>query len=348
MQGVRYPLPDIRNLRGPNMQPNSSYNHPDQPVRHSYPLAISSAGFSESITLLIKTMPYVLIRFGILVAVSIGTILWFGATFGGAGLLGHTLHPWIGYAWLFAGLGIYGWIWATVVRYGLYLIKCGHIAVLTELITTGAVDNGKMRMFDYGKKIVTERFSQVNTLFALDVLIDGIVGAFNATLDFVTKFVPIPGLKALANLASVILKAATTYIDETIFSYNLARGEDNAWRGGRDGLLYYCQNSTEILKTATICVIADYILTAIAWVLFLAPAAMLAMFLPFVAGWTALVAVLFAINFRQAVLRPLFLIMIMIKFHSCVKGQAINEEWEERLRALSPKFNQLTAKISAG
>lgn len=329
------------------MQSNSIYNHPDQPVRHSYPLAISSAGFSEALSLLIKTLPYVLVRLGILVAVSIVTILWFGATFGGAGLLGDKIHPWIGYGWLFAGLSIYGWIWATVVRYGLYLIKCGHIAVLTELITTGSVDTGNMKMFDYGKKIVTERFAQVNTLFALDVLIDGIVGAFNATLDFITDLLPIPGLNAIASLASAILKAATTYIDETIFSYNLARGEDNAWRGGRDGLLYYCQNSTEILKTAAMCVLADYILTAIAWVVFLAPAAILAMFLPFVAGWTALVAILFAINFRHAVLRPLFLIMIMIKFHSCVKGQAINEEWDEKLRALSPKFGQLTAKIRA-
>lgn len=327
------------------MNSSSPYNHPSEPVRHSYPLAINDAGLGTAVGLLLKTLPYIAVRLAILVGVSIATIIWFGGTFGGGAFLSEKVHPWIGWGWLVSGMGIYGWIWMTVVRYSLYLIKCGHIAVLTELITTDKISSGDKGMFQHGKDVVTEKFGQVNVLFALDALITGVVNAFNRTLDFVSSVLPIPGLHALTNIVEGVLRAATTYIDETIFSYNLARGEENPWRGGRDGLIYYCQNCKEILKTAAFCVVIDYVLTAIAWFVMLAPAAVLTYILPFIGGWSFLVAILFAMNFRQAVLKPLFLIMIMTKFHVSVRGQAIDLEWDERLAGISNKFGEIKDKI---
>lgn len=324
----------------------SQYNHPTEPIRHSYPLAINDASFLTAVGLLVKTLPYVAIRFAILVAATIVTVFWFGVTFGGAGFLGEKVHPWIGWGWLLTGCGVYGWVWSMFIRYGLYLIKCGHIAVLTELLTTGTVNNGSEGMFSYGKRSVTERFSQVNVLFALDVLVEGVVRTFNRTLDWISSLIPIPGLQTLTQLITSVLHAATTYIDETIFSYNLARGEDNPWRGGRDGIIYYCQNNKEILKTAAWCVVFDYVLTAVAWLVMLAPAALFTYIMPLVGGWTFLIAVLFAINVRQAFLKPLFLIMIMTKFHLTIRGQAINEEWDATLLQLTPKFAKIKEKIT--
>jgi len=322
------------------------YNHPTEPVRHSYPLAITDAGLLTAFGLLMKTMPYVLVRFALLVAATIVTILWFGITFGGAGFLGDKIHPWVGWGWLFAGCGLYGWLWSVFVRYALYLIKCGHIAVLTELITTGTIANGREGMFEYGKRIVTERYGQVNVLFALDILVEGVVRAFNRTLQWISSIIPIPGIQALTNLVTTVLHAATTYLDETIFSYNLARGDENPWRGGKDGIIYYCQNNKEILKTAAWCVLFDYLLTAVAWLIMLAPAALFTYVMPVIGGWTFLVAVMFAINVRQAFLKPLFLIMIMSKFHLTVRGQAINEEWDAKLTSITPKFVKIKEKIA--
>lgn len=324
----------------------TQYNHPSEPIRHSYPLAIEDAGVMTAAGLLMKTMPYILMRFAILVAATVVTVFWFGVTFGGAGFLGEKVHPWIGWGWLLAGCGVYGWVWSMFIRYGLYLLKCGHIAVLTELITTGTLKNGSEGMLSYGKRIVTERFGEVNVLFALDVLIEGVVRAFNRTLEWVSSIIPIPGLQTLTQLVTSVLHAATTYIDETIFSYNLARGEENPWRGGRDGIIYYCQNNMEILKTATWCVFFDYLLTGVVWVIMLAPAVLFTYFMPLVGGWTFLIALLFAINFRQAFLKPLFLIMIMIKFHVTIRGQAINEEWDAKLTQITPKFTKIKDKIA--
>jgi hypothetical protein len=324
----------------------ASYNHPSEPIRHSYPVAISDAGLSTALGLVLQTMPYILVRFGILVAATIISVLWFGITIGGAGFLGGKIHPWVGFGWFIAGCGIYGWVWGLMLRYALYLIKCGHIAVLTELMTTGKVENGTGSMFEYGKRTVTQRFGEVNVLFAVDILVDGVVRTFNRTLEWFSSIIPIPGFRALVSLVTTILHAATTYLDETIFSYNLARGEDNPWRGGKDGIIYYCQNNKEILKTAAWCVLFDYLLTGVAWVIMLAPAALLTSVMPLVGGWTFLVAILFALNFRQAFLKPLFLTMIMCKFHLTVKGQVINEDWDAKLTRLTPKFTKIKDNIA--
>ncbi len=320
-----------------------SYHHPDQPVRHSYPLAIESAGVGASFRLLMKTLPYTLVRFGILVAVSIASILWFGISAGGGAWLGDKVHPWIGTGWFVGGMGVYGWFWWTILRYMLYLLKAGHIAVLTELITTGEIANGEKGMFQYGKDVVTERFKEVSLLFGLDLLISGVVKAFNRTLEGLANLLPIPGLQGLVQILNAIVHAMTTFIDETIFSYNLARGDSNPWRSGRDGLIYYAQNAMDILKTSLWIVVLEKVLVFISWLIFLAPAFGIAALMPNsnVAVAAFFFAALFAWNVKAAFLHPLFLIMILTRFHVSIKGQAIDEAWDGRLSQASGKFDTI-------
>ncbi len=59
------------------------------------------------------------------------------------------------------------------------------------------------RNFAYGRRIVTERFGQVNALLGLNLLVRGVLNAFHATLDWISELLPIPGLEGLANLANV-------------------------------------------------------------------------------------------------------------------------------------------------
>jgi len=329
----------------------SSYSHPDRPVRHSYPLAVRDAGLGTAISLFMRTLPYALVRFGILVAVSVITIIWYVLTFGGAALLGGKVHPFLGYGWLFTGLGVYGYLWWTFVRYGLYLLKAGHVAVLTELITRGEIGAGNDGMFAYGKRVVTERFGQVNAMFALDMLVHGIVRAFNRTLNWIANLLPIPGLRGITGIVTAIVHAATTFIDETMLSYSLARGDSDNFRSSRDGLIYYAQNSKEVLKTGVWVVILDKVATFITWLVMLAPGFVLAWILPgSIAGAGSLaaffIAGLFAWNLRAAFLEPLFLTMVMIKFHVCVHEQPIDLVWDERLSSASGKFVELKNKIT--
>ncbi len=200
------------------MSSESPYSHPQHAVRHSYPLAVTDSGFATALALFTRTLPYALARFGILLAVSLASIAWYAVTFGGGAWLGLHVHTLAGWVWVFTGFSLGGYFWWTLVRYALYLLKAGHVAVLTELITHGQIGSGAEGMLAYGKRVVTERFGQVNAMFALDVLVHGIVTAFNRTLTWVTNLLPIPGLQGIVGVVTAIVRAATTFIDEAIFS----------------------------------------------------------------------------------------------------------------------------------
>src|SRR6185295_869770 len=253
--------------------------------------------------------------------------------------------------WVIGLLAVGGSLWRFVVRYMLYLIKLGHIAVLTELVTNGSIANGTMGMFEYGKRVVTERFGEVNAMFALDLLISGIVGAFNRTLDWFASLLPVPGLDSVTGVVKAVLRASTTYIDETILSYNLARGDENVFRSSKDGLIYYAQNAKEVLKTGAWVVVLDKVLSALIWLVMLAPAFGLAYFIPTAGGFVLVTAFVIAIalaaDVRAAFLKPLFLTMVMIKFHTQVRNQPINETWDARLEQASARFRELKDKAAA-
>jgi hypothetical protein len=325
-------------------------SHPDQAVRHSYPLAVSDASLGTALGLFLQTLPYAMVRFGILFGVSVGSLLWYLLTFGGGAFIAKHV-PVLGYVWIFGGLGLWGYLWWFIVRYFLYLLKAGHIVVLTDLVTRGQVGNATENMFQYGTRVVKERFGEVNALFALDRLINGIVRAFNRTLNIIANLLPIPGLGSITNLVTAVVHAATTYVDETLFSYSLARGDEDKWRSAKDGLIYYAQNHQEVLKTGVWIVLLDWVLTFGAWLVCLVPAGLVAWLLP--AGGLSqfgvvLLAVFVAANLRAAFLKPLFLIMVMVKFHVSVRDQPIDLEWDARLSSVSNKFVQLKGQIMGG
>lgn len=314
-------------------------------VRHHYPVAIRNASIGTAFGLMMKTLPYALVRFGILLLVTIITIIWGVFTFGGGAWLSEKIHGIVGLGWIAIGCGAYGYIWYTMVRYALYMVKCGHIAVLTELITKGEVSSTGDGMFAHGKKVVKDRFTQVNVLFAMDLLVEGVIKAFNKTLDWISSILPVPGMENLVQVVKAIIFSATTYVDETIFSYILARGETNPWRGGADGLIYYCQNVKEVLKSAVWIVILDKVLTVILWFIMLLPALAVVHFTGGATGvWALVIAVLFASNVRSAFLKPLFLIMIMSKYHVMIENQPINLEWDAQLSMATDKFKELKTK----
>ena len=331
-------------------QSDGAYSHPNQPVRHSYPLAIQNSDLSTAISLMMRTLPYAVARFGVLFGTSLVTGIWWLVAFGGASFLSAKIHGMAGLLWFFGCAFAYGYMWRTLVRYFLYLLKAGHIAVLTELISKGSVGDGQENMFEYGKRVVTERFGQMNAMFALDLLVSGIVAAFNRTLDWIASLLPVPGLRDVVGLVNQIVRSATTFIDETILSYTLARGDADVFRASRDGIIYYAQNSQDVLKTGIWIVVLDKVATFVTWIVMFVPAILIGTILPeSIKGvgilFTAVLSVMFAWAVRGAFLQPLFLTMIMIKFHVCVHGQAIEPEWDEQLSRISGKFGELKSLI---
>jgi hypothetical protein len=336
----------------PPPAPPPSAPPPFAAVRHSYGLVVRDHGLATAFGLLMRSLPYALMRFAVSLGFSIACIVWIVITFGGAAWLGTHIAQVFGWAWFIACVVGIGWFWGAVLRYALHLIACGHVAVLTELITRGQVGNGSESMFSYGKRVVTERFGQVNALFALNLLVRGILASFHRTLDFIGELLPIPGLESLANLINIVLRAATRYLDKVIFSYNLARNDGDPWRGAREGIIYYCQNAKPILKTSIWIVILERVLSFVLWLLLLAPAAAITVMLPAATReWggivTILIAVLLAAALRAAFIKPLFLVMMMVRFHALIEGQPINQAWDDRLSSISDKFRTLGSQTVA-
>jgi hypothetical protein len=316
------------------------------PVRHAYPLVVRDHGLGTAFGLLMQTLPYALAHCGILLAYTLGCIVWLAVMFGGAAWLGaHIAHA-FGAVWFILCLVGIGWFWGAVLRYLLNLLVCGHVAVLTELITRGQIGNGSESQLAYGRRVVTERFGQVNALYGLNMLVRGILQAFHRTLDWVAEMLPIPGLESLANLLNLVLRAATRYMDKVILSYNLARNDQDPWRGAREGIVYYCQNAKPILTTSVWMVIQERVLSAVLWLVLLMPAAAITVLLPHAARESAglvtvIIAVLLAGALRASFIKPLFLIMMMVRFHALIEHQPINQEWDARLSSLSDKFRTL-------
>jgi hypothetical protein len=96
----------------------------------------------------------------------------------------------LGLAWLVLCLGGFGFAWWGLVRYPLHLIACGHVAVLTELNTSGKIGNGSESMFAYGRAIVVKRIGQESLLYGLNQTVRGIINAFHNTLDWIAETLP--------------------------------------------------------------------------------------------------------------------------------------------------------------
>jgi hypothetical protein len=322
------------------------------PVRHAYPLAVRDASLGTAFSLLVQSLPYALARFGVLLGASVLAIVWLAITIGGAAFLGtHVAHV-FGWVWAITCILAASFVWGTALRYVLHLIDCGHVAVLTELITRGSVGNGAESMFAYGRRIVTERFAQANVLFGLNALVRGVVETIHGTLDWIADLIPIPGLESISSLVTLLLKGATRYIDKVVFSYNLARSDEDPWRSSREGLVYYAQNARPVLQTAIWSVILERVLSVLLWLVLLVPAGLITLALPRgvreVGGVaTVVVAALLAGPLRAAFVKPLFLIMMMVRFHAAAEGQPINPEWDARLASISAGFRDLGQDAAA-
>src|ERR1700742_4234749 len=180
-----------------------SFTSPSQ----RYPLAVRDSSLSTAFGLMMQTLPYALARFGVLLVASIACILWIVVTFGGAAFLGTHVANAFGIVWFIGCIALAGWFWTALFRYLMHLIECGHVAVLTELIVHGNVGNEGESMFAYGRRIVTERFGEVNALFAMNLTVRGVLNAFHRTLDWLEELLPIPGLDAISRLLNAILRA---------------------------------------------------------------------------------------------------------------------------------------------
>jgi hypothetical protein len=291
--------------------------------------------FERALQILWQTLPFVLLRLVVYAVVFGLTALWF------IGLWFLFMDwpfpgpPWL--AWVIGGL-LYGKLFTLIRAYLLYLVKAGHVAVITRLVLHGSLPEGTGQVA-YASELISRNFLKVSVLFAVDALVRVVLRAFNRML-FRTVSV-IPGIRSLQGFVQRVLDYSLGFVDEAILSYTISRPEMNPWASARDGLLLYAQNWKTVLGSGFILALISYGITAV----FLVPGALLAWSAPGVEAKLAggvLAALGLLVKF--ALMDPFALTAVIVNYHQAIAGQVPDHAWARRLEEASSRFKEFSRR----
>ncbi|MDR0405886.1 MAG: zinc ribbon domain-containing protein [Clostridiales bacterium] len=259
----------------------------------------------------------------------------------------------MGIARLFNNEGVFAmmfliWLSVTgVVNFALnhymgYLVKAGHIAVITEAVVSGRVPNNQVA---YGKQMVKERFAASNVYFAVDQLVSGAVKQLQNVLEKAGNALGfVPGMDAAVKIGKLFIGIALGYIDECCLGYTFYKKEQGAFRTAADGVVIYAQNRKKLLKDAAKTTVAVLVLTAIVTLVSFLLFGMVFRML----GWNGfaafLLACLVAWAVKSAFIDSYMMIKMMTSYMSEAPTTVITFDLYSKLCGWSAKFKELFQK----
>lgn len=292
---------------------------------------------------MVKTAPFIVLRmlvyFGIailyLICVGAGGAVGYGFTSFGDGEGGGAIFgALIGFA---GASGVLYW----AREYLLYLVKAGHIAVLTRCYDGQTIPGGQGQI-SYATDVVKERFAESSTLFALDQLIKGVLRFLTGTLNMVASILPVPGLRNLVGIINAVIRMSLTYVDEIILAHNIRVASDNPWETGCDALVLYAQNIKTMIRNAVWLTLMMWALTFVIFLLLLGPVLGFMALFPGNVGFIAfVVAFIFAWSFKAALIEPLAIFALMQVYFKTIEGQQPDPEWRAQLENTSRQFQEM-------
>lgn len=307
-----------------------------------------SFSIRQSMTLMIQTMPFILLRCAVYFGITLAYILATGIGSGigwGIGSLGDEGFQAAATVWGgIAGFGLTAGVMYFLREYILYMIKAGHIAALVQLLDGNEMPGGKTQIH-YARTVVQDRFAQASVLFALDQLIKGVVTAVTGLVQGIATVIPIPGIQQLMGVVRGFLRISVGLVDEVILAYAIRTESQNPWRSARTALVLYAQNAPGMLKNAAWLTAMVYGVSFLLFLVFLAPAAALVYVLP--GAWSAggvVFALLFAWAIKTAVIEPFAIACLLQAYFQAIEGQEPDPSWESRIDGVSRKFGELKDK----
>lgn len=240
------------------------------------------------------------------------------------------------------------WVVATIVirfllmHYVGYLVKAAHVAVITEMITTGRVPANQV---EYGKRKVLERFEATNTFFVIDKLINKAIRQIQRGLQRISGILDIiPGVDALLSIGSVFIRFALSYIDECCLGYIFYKKEEGSFKSAADGVAIYAQNWKELLKGTLIVMLKAGVIVIIAVVVIFMPmnmifkAARIGGFIP------TILVIFIAWVLKEAILDSYIMIEIMADYFNVATRTEVSFDMCSNLCSMSVLFRELYNK----
>ncbi len=242
-------------------------------------------------------------------------------------------------------LGGTGGIYRLVMQYFGYMIKAGHVAVIAEAVTTGAIPENQ---FEYGKQMVKSRFAASNVYFVVDKLVGGAVRQLQNAVGRVGGFFDsIPGVSQITSILQTFIGIALGYVDECCLGYCFLKKDEGAFKASCDGVVIYFQNAKKLLKDAAVTTLIVIVGTALAWIV-----PMVLFVLIFKAlQWNLFVAVVLgfmvAIFLKSAFIDSYMLVKMMVSYMQVAPTTEITFDLYEKLSKISSKFKELFGKAKS-
>ena len=248
------------------------------------------------------------------------------------------------------------WIGATgVVNFILnhyigYLVKAGHVAVITEAVVTGNVPENQVA---YGKEKVKERFLTSNVYFVIDKLVSAAVRQIQRGVEKVGGAMGsiIPGMNFVMNIAKMFVGIALGYIDECCLGYTFLKKNQGAFKSAADGVVIYAENWKKLLKDAaktTAIVVGLVIVVALVSLLVFGLIFRLIGFEGIIANVAGFLTFLFACFIawvvKKAFIDSYMMICMMVSYMEEAPTYKIKFDLYGKLCGLSRKFKELFEK----
>ncbi|MDO4562418.1 MAG: zinc ribbon domain-containing protein [Clostridia bacterium] len=268
----------------------------------------------------------------IISAILFGFLMLIGAIFGENGLAIMFI------IWLSA-TGIVRFV---IMHYFGYMVKAGHIAIISQAVTTGQLPENQ---FEAAKQMVTARFATSNVYFAIDKLVGGAVKQLQNALGKIGgMFDAVPGVGTIVSIGQMFIGISLGYIDECCLGYTFYKKDENAYKSAADGVVIYAQNWKTLLKSAAkttlVVILAVILVTAACFLLF---GGLFRLF-----NWNMLVAFLLAlftaIAIKYAFIDSWILTKTMVSYMEVAPSTQITFDLYDKLCKLSSKFKSLFEK----
>lgn len=304
---------------------------------------LDSLRLGTSLSMMLRTMPILLVRLGVMLVFWVVALIYLAIAFAVAYLVGQAV-PLIGVILFIVALVAVGPIYNLAYRYVFYTIKAAHIAVVAELLTNGQLPDG-VNQLSYGKQRVEERFGEVNAMFVVDELVNGVVHAFTNTVYSMTAWLPGETLDTLVRVLNRIIQFAMNYIDEAIMARSFYRTDGSVWENARDGLVLYAQVWKPILVNAIALMALSYLPFIVALVVFALPVGLLLNLIsPQLAGWSIIFLLILAYMVKVAVGDAFAMTAIVAAYQRETANLTPNPDMTAQLEAVSDQFRDLTQR----
>lgn len=231
-----------------------------------------------------------------------------------------------------------------ITHYFGYLIKAGHIAIVSQAVTTGQIPDNQ---YEVAVSMVKSRFAESSVYFLVDKLVSGAVKELQKGVGKVGDALDaIPGMSAITNFIQIFIGIVLGYIDECCLGYTFYKKDQSAFKSACDGITIYWKNKKKLLKDAALMALVVMGITA---VLFIIPVVILVPLALITDNTIILVCALIGSAVIAGILKSAFvdswmMVKMMTSYMEEAPTTVVDNGIYDTLCKLSGKFKQLFNK----